>query len=215
MTWRGDIIGADRFWGAEDATRQFSVGAPGVPADAATGPVLPERMPGADGVLHLPALGQIGAVDRLALIGFQYLNPDWDGVAVVVSNTATIWATLSAREVIHQQGSAVPEMAVALGLDQAAAEGFAEAQDRPERLPMLLHEADGDAARLGVLIGADVGAARRLWLGQQAVLIGAGAMAKGYGAALDGASVPLTRTDHAALLTKGFEALVEAFPAAD
>lgn len=215
MAWRGEIIGEDRIWGAEGAARRFGVGAPNVPADAATGPVLPERMPGAEGVLHLPALGQIGAVDRLALIGFQSLNPDWDGVAVVIGAAAAIWATLSAREVIHQQGSAVPEIAVALGLDQVTAEGFGDAQDRPERLPMLLHDAGGDAARLGVLIGADVGAARRLWLGQQAVLIGARVVAKGYGAALDGAGVPLTRTDHAALLTKGFEALAEAFPAAD
>jgi 2-dehydro-3-deoxygalactonokinase len=215
MTWRGEIIGENRTWGAEDALRVFVVGARGVPDDAATGPVLPERMPGTDGALHLPALGAIGAADRLALIGFQSLNPDWDGVAVVVGEVATIWATCSAREVIHQQGSAVPEMVSSLGLAKVAAEGFAEAQDRPERLPMLLHDAAGDAARLGVLIGADIGAARRLWLGQQVVLIGAGALARGYGAALAEAGVPLTRTDHAALLTKGFEALAQAFPAAE
>ena len=212
MDWHGRIIGQDRSWGAEDAARLFLCGEAGVPADAATGPVLPARMPGADGVLHLPALGRVPAEARLALIGFQSLNPHWDGVAVLVGERATHWVTLSAREAIHQQGSATPALAAALGLEADRAEGFDPALDRPERLPLLLHDAATPGARLGALLGAEVGATRTLWLGQQAVLIGRGPLAAGYAAALQAAHVPVVLTDLAALREKGFAALAQAFP---
>ncbi|WP_136634315.1 2-dehydro-3-deoxygalactonokinase [Pseudooceanicola onchidii] len=212
MAWRGEIIGTDGTWGSEGAARRFVVGHPDVPADEANGPVRPERMPGSDGVLHLPALGAIPARLRLALAGFLTLNPHWDGVAVLVGGAATHWATLSAREVIHQQGSATPRIAAALGLSDVGPEAFDAALDRPERLPLLLQDAATPGAELGALMGAEVGATRTLWLGQQAVLIGAGPLARGYATALQTAHVPVTVTDLKALYQKGFEALAEAFP---
>ena len=211
MTWCGQIIGSDKNWGTPGAPRMFIVGDTGVMAEAGSGPLLPETLVEDHDRLHLPALGALAADDRLALIGFQTLNPHWDGVAIVVGTQSTIWATLSAREVIHQQGSATPRMAAALGVADAGAEGFEAATDRPERLPLLLQDAVSPAAELGALLGAEIGATRTLWLGQQAVLIGAGPLTKGYAAALSDAHVPVTLTDRDALMSKGFDALGQAF----
>ena len=210
MSWRGVILEDDRVWGAEDATQTLVVGDPAVPPQGLPGPVMPEALMSGAGGLHLPPLGDIAAADRLALIGFFSLNEQWDGVAIVVSETAAIWATCSAREVIHAQGSATPRLAGALGVTAGPATGFDAALDRPERLPLLLHGTEGGAA-LGALLGAEIGATRTLWLGQQAVLIGHGPLAKGYAAALSAAHVPVTLTDRDALLRKGFDALAARF----
>lgn len=210
MDWSGQIIGDDTGWGTPGAALSFVVGDPAAAGDASSGPLLPAELRQRAGALHLPALGEINATDRLALIGFQSLNPHWDGVAVVVGCEATIWATLSAREVIHQQGSATPRLAGALGLADAEAEAMEATLDRPERLPLLLHDATGPGAQLGALLGAEIGATRTLWLGQQAVLIGEGPLAKAYAQAMSAAHVPLTLTKRRELLGKGFDALAQA-----
>lgn len=216
MDWCGQIIGDDRGWGTPGAPRLFLCGDPAVPAQGTTGAILPELLvPGDGGAQHLPALGAIAPELRLALIGFQSLNPHWDGVAVLVGKDVTVWATLSAREVIHQQGSATPRLAEALGLADARVDGLDAALDRPERLPLLLQDAGSRSAELGALLGAEIGATRTIWLGQQAVLIGEGPLAKGYATALSAAHVPVTLTDGNALKDKGFVALSEAFSADD
>ena len=206
MDWQGRIFGSDRIWGADGASRLFVVGAPDVPAGPGTGWVCADSLPETSTGFHLPAMGAIPAPERLALIGFLALNPHWDGVAVVVGDSA-VWATLSAREVIHQQGSATPVLARALGLDDAAPVEMDTARDRPERLPLLLHDARSAGSKIGTLLGAEIGATRTLWLGQQAVGIGTGALAKAYVAALRQAHVPVTETDRTALFDKGFAAL--------
>lgn len=211
MTWCGQIIGEDQGWGTPGAPRLFVVGDSGVPPDPATGAILPEALQPRGAGLHLPALGTVSAADRLALIGFQTLNPHWDGVAILVGQDQTVWATLSAREVIHQQGSATPRLAAALGLTGSQVAGLEAALDRPERLPLLLQDAQGPEAELGALLGAEIGATRTLWLGQQAVLIGDGPLSKGYAAALSAAHVPVTLTSLRELRAKGFEALAQTF----
>jgi len=211
MDWCGQIIGDDRSWGTAGAARHLIVGQDGA-AGPETGPLIPDPLPAQSRSFTLPALGGIAAADRLALIGFQSLNPHWDGVAVIVGESATIWATLSAREVIHQQASATPRLAAALGLNGAGVEGLETALDRPERLTLLLADATSEAAQLGALLGAEIGATRTLWLGQQAVLIGGGPLVRGYGTALQAAHVPVTMTERRGLLQKGFEALAAAFP---
>ena len=197
MNWQGRIIGENRIWGAASASPLIVVGDEAIAPDGPLGKVLPEGL----------AIGQVAAVDRLSLIGFQSLNPYWDGVAVIVGVSATIWATLSAGEIIHQQGSATPTMAAALSLDRVQPSGMEGALDRPERLPLLLHSAAAPEDRLGALMGAEVGATRTLWLGQQAVLLGDGALTRAYGGALSAAHVPVTLTDPRALKEKGFGAL--------
>ena len=207
MNWQGRIIGDNRIWGAASASPLIVVGDEAIAPHGPLGKVLPEGLASTNDTYHLPAIGQVAAVDRLSLIGFQSLNPYWDGVAVIVGVSATIWATLSAGEVIHQQGSATPQMAAALSLDQVQPRGMEGALDRPERLPLLLHSAAAPEDRLGALMGAEVGATRTLWLGQQAVLLGDGALTRAYGGALSAAHVPVTLTDSPALKEKGFSAL--------
>lgn len=220
MDWCGQIIGDARSWGTAGAARLLVVGDSDVPAGAVRGALIPDPLPAGADRYHLPGLGALTADERLALIGFQSLNPHWDGVAVVVGGDRTIWATLSAREVIHQQASATPRIAGALGLAEAGIEtghetgreGLEAALDRPERLPLLLADAGSAAAQLGAVLGAEIGATRTLWLGQQAVLVGEGPLAKGYATALRAAHVPVTLTEGRALRQKGFEALAAAFP---
>lgn len=206
MSWQGRINGTDGLWGDPGAAWCILAddAAPADPVPARLIPETPALRP--DGVT-LPPLGALGARDRVALAGFQHLNPHWDGVAVVVTGDATLWATLSAGEVIHLQPSAVPAIARGLGIEGAQATGFDRAQDRPERVMFHLADAPDDAHRLGALIGADIGAARTLWLGMQAALIGEGALSQGYAAGLAAAHVPVTRTDATALVRKGFAAL--------
>lgn len=210
MDWCGQIYGQDRSYGTPGAARLILVGDPGEAAQGPTGPLIPEGFgAGGPGPWRLAPLGALSAPDRLALIGFQHLNPHWDGVAVAVGEHATVWATLSAREVIHQQGSATPRLAAALGIAGVTTGALEGALDRPERLPLLLQDAGSPEAELGALLGAEIGATRTLWLGQQAVLIGEGPLAAGYGRALDAAHVPVTLTDRKSLHQKGFEALAQ------
>ncbi|EAQ03180.1 hypothetical protein OB2597_13588 [Pseudooceanicola batsensis HTCC2597] len=207
MSWQGRISGSDGVWGDAQPDLVILVSGEASGADRVPARLIPESPRTGDNALMLPGLGGLSGRERLILIGFQALNPHWDGVAVVVGETAAHWVTLSAGEVIHAQGSLAPAMARALGAAEAAAQGLDEALDRPERLPLLLHDAATDGARLGALLGADVGATRTLWLGQQAVLVGSGPLAKGYIAALSAAHVPVTLTDSGALIQKGFAAL--------
>lgn len=189
----------------------FLVGVDGVPADDLPAPLLPDQLMRGAGGLCLPDLGGLGARERLLLLGFQTLNPNWDGVAVITGEEASHWATLSAGEVIHHQGSHVPTMARALRCKGDVARGIETGMDAPERLTGLLFNAPDAAHRLGALIGADVGANRALWLGQQAVAIGGGPIASGYVSALEGLYVPVTRTDPNALIREGFRALARKF----
>lgn len=211
MNWQGRISGSDGIWGDAGADRVIRV-----VEDLAPAPLPARLLPNAGGTdqITLGPLGVLSARDRLALIGFQHLNPHWDGVAILVGDTGTHWATLSAREIIHLQTSALPAVAHGLGLsDHRAAPGpdMEAAQDRPERLMLLLGAAQDDDARLSMLLGAEIGSTRTLWLGQQAVLIGEGVLTRGYAHALSAAHVPVTLTDHGALIGKGFEALAALF----
>ena len=212
MTWTGKIIGDDSAWGdGPGADMALVVGDPAAPGEPLPGKLIPEAPTEGPGGIYLPDLGALRSVDRLALIGFQELNPHWDGIAVVLGDRASLWVTLSAGEAIHLQGSATPALIAALGLSEQGVSGLDAAMDSPDRLPMLLHDAPDDATRTGTLIGAEIGAARTLWLGQQAVLIGDGPVSKSYAKGLQDAHVPVTLTDTKRLKLEGFKTLAKAF----
>lgn len=224
MEWQGRISGSDGVWGNAGAARLIAVSDEGVvgqqprniPAKLLPEAVIPHADHRETERIDLGPIADLGGRDRLALIGFQHLNPHWDGVAIILRDRVTQWATLSAGELIHLQASATPQIVQALGLGRDDGTRIdpalmAQALDRPERLLLLLHEAQGNAAKLGVLLGAEIGATRTLWLGQQAVLIGEGPLVQGYAKALQAAHVPVTLTDHPALLHKGFQALAATF----
>ena len=75
MDWQGRIIGDNRIWGAASASPLFVVGDEAIAPDGPLGKVLPEGLAATGDTCHLPAIGQVAAVDRLSLIGFQSLNP--------------------------------------------------------------------------------------------------------------------------------------------
>lgn len=221
MSWIGQEIGAPRAWGPDGACEdrpcapeaRLLVGAPGVPGDDVPATLLPERLHKSDDGLHLPPLDAISAGQRLRLLGFQALNSDWDGLAVLPGTDETLWVTLSAGEVIHLRASATPRLARALGCAEARAEGLDEAMARADALPFELAEAAGPAETLGLLLGGEMAAAKTLWLGQQAVMVGQGALARAYLAALQGLYVPVTEPADDALLREGFRALAKKFVA--
>ena len=162
----------------------------------------------------IPGLAQADPPDVMRgeetkVAGFLSQNPGWDGV-LLLPGTHPKWILLSAGEVVGFRTSLTGEMFAALsahtvlrhsvtteGWDDAGfAEGVAEGTARPEalmnrlfglRAEALLRGLSPEAARArlsGLLIGLDLAGARGWWLGQRVCLLGAGTLARTYGAAL-------------------------------
>lgn len=150
---------------------------------------------------HLPALA------RLMTLGAVAGDPNWDGIVLCVLPDTVHWTHVSASEAISTLGTVTPRLAQALGaaglLDQSAMEATLS---RPERLATALYSAPKDA--LSHLIGADMAAAKRWWLGQQVRIVGSGALAQGYADALITQGAPIIQTDPTTATTRGLVALV-------
>ena len=181
----------------------------------------------------LPGLSQADPPDVMRgeetqIAGFLSLNPGFDGV-VCLPGTHTKWALVSAGEVVGFRSFMTGELFALLATQSVlrhsipaegwAAEAFATAIDdalsRPEalasrlftlRADSLLNAADGAAARArlsGLLIGAELAAARPYWLGQPVAVIGAEAVAKHYITALTRLGLVPVQTDAAAMTRAG------------
>jgi len=160
------------------------------------------------GLLH-------GAETRIA--GFLSLNKDWDGV-ICLPGATSVWAQVSAGEVVSFQGFLTGELIATLGADGPAPENTAlddtafdealsDGLSRPERLAGRLASLRADRmigdmpaptvqARLaGTLIGAELAAARPYWLGQSLAVIGPEAEASLYMRALAQQGAPATQAD--------------------
>jgi 2-dehydro-3-deoxygalactonokinase len=164
--------------------------------------------------------------EETQIAGFIAANPGWDGV-LCLPGTHSKWVQLSAGEVVSFQTFLTGEMFAVLsehsvlrhslaGWDE---EGFHHGLDlgleRPERLLArlfslraegLLQGLDPAVARArlsGLLIGAELAAARPYWLGQRVAVIGAHALGQGYATALGRLSVPVTVQDSDALTLAG------------
>lgn len=159
--------------------------------------------------LSQPAPADVMRGEETQIAGLLALEPGFDGVACL-PGTHSKWARISAGEVVSFQTFMTGELFALLstqsvlrhgmaaeGTDEAAfAEGLSQALSRPERLAAqlfalraegLLHGLAPQAARArlsGLLIGAELAAARPYWLGQRVALIGAPALARTYAAAL-------------------------------
>ena len=131
-----------------------------MPATARPGPLRQSRPPDL-----LPATA------RLMIAGALADQPHWDGVALVVTPETAHWVHVSASEAISTLGTRTPGMirwAEASGpMDETT---LGDTLSRPETLPALLWRATAQQ-RLGALIGADLAAARRWWLGREVHLI--------------------------------------------
>ncbi len=168
--------------------------------------------------------------EETQIAGFLAQNPGWDGV-ICLPGTHTKWAHVSAGEVVSFQtfmtgemfdllsGKSVLRHSLGAGWDRAAFDAALDITlSQPEQLAGrlfgirasdLLDGIDGGAARArlsGLLIGAEMRAARPYWLGQRVVVIGARAMAGIYGDALRAQGVPVEIQDCNAMTLAGLVA---------
>lgn len=248
----GDVQSAERFdealrrltatWSLPDGLPVFAAGLPvdwtecaprPVPCAAIASEVQPQRTAQFDLKL-IPGLRQAepagltqGAETQIA--GFLSLNKDWDGV-ICLPGAATVWAQVSAGEVVSFQGFLTGEMRALLGRnspaptdtaldDTAFDEALSDVLSRPERLAQRLaslraERALGDLpaptaqARLaGMLIGAELAAARAYWLGQSLAVIGSSGDAQLYLRALSQQGAPATEADAARMMLAGLIAV--------
>jgi 2-dehydro-3-deoxygalactonokinase len=157
--------------------------------------------------------------EETKVAGFLALNPGWDGT-LLLPGTHPKWVAVSGGEVTAFRTSLTGEVFAALaehtvlrhsfgtGWDEAAfAEGVAEGLARPEQLlnrlfairaAGLLQGLAPDAARArasGLLIGADLAGAKGWWLGTSVALLGTGAPADAWAAALTQQGAQPTRLD--------------------
>lgn len=191
-------------------------------------------------VTILPGVSQMLPPDVMRgeetqIAGFLRNSPEFDGI-VCMPGTHTKWAHLSAGEIVSFRSFMTGEIFALLsqqsvlrhgmgdGWDGAAfAEGVSDAMGRPAGLASelfslraagLLTGTSPDACKSrlsGLLIGAELSAARPYWLGQNIVILGEGGMASAYQTALSaqGAAATTTSTDDATLsgLIAAYQAL--------
>ncbi len=184
----------------------------------------------------IPGIKQMTPADVMRgeetqIAGFLARNPNWDGV-ICLPGTHTKWVHVSADEVVSFQTFMTGELFATLsehtvlrhsmateGWDDAAfATAVDDAMARPERLAArlfslraegLLNDLPGPAARArlsGLLIGAELAAAKPYWLGQQIAVIGAGGLSKLYVDALAAQHAPATQVQGDAITIAGLTA---------
>jgi 2-dehydro-3-deoxygalactonokinase len=168
---------------------------------AASGPVLAAGLPGSERPVpcppcttshHSDIARQIAAIPGLrqsdpaalsrgsevAIAGYLDQRPDFDGI-VLVLGPETMWAHISAGEVVSFQTFLTPELRAAFGVETQHPDArfdtaLGETLSRPERLAQ--HLSSARAAQTGNetahLIGAELAAAKPYWLGQQVTVIG-------------------------------------------
>lgn len=157
--------------------------------------------------------------DETRIAGFLALHEGWDGV-ICLPGLQTRWAHISAGEIVSFQTFLTGELFAAMshtpfsasadgaGWDQGA---FTEALDtslsRPEKLAAALFsvrarglledqsQQQAQARLWGLLIGAELAAARPYWLGQQLAVIGTPETTALYGAALEQQGAPILIAD--------------------
>lgn len=192
-----------------------------VPVAPADLPLHETRLEGLE-VHALPGLSQAapcgamhGALARLS--GFLQLNPDWDGV-VCLPGAVTHWVQVSAREAVSFQSALTGQLAQAtaqaMGLEtagdwdkavltDAAADGIAKPELLAARLASVqaaavlgqMPAATARARIWGLLLGAELAAARPYWLGQNLALIAEPQAQALYSAALEAQAVPVSLAD--------------------
>lgn len=179
--------------------------------------------------------------EETQIAGALALYPQFEGV-ICLPGTHSKWAHISAGEVVSFQTFMTGEMFALLsqqsvlrhgmagtgqaeGLDAAAFDhGLSDALSRPERLAAqlfglraegLLHGLPPGAARSrlsGLLIGAELAAAKPYWLGQRVALIGASGLSSAYARALAAQGVPAETLDATACTLAGLSTLARGLP---
>lgn len=184
----------------------------------------------------IPGIRQISPPDVMRgeetqIAGFLATHANWDGV-ICLPGTHTKWVHISAGEVVSFQTFMTGELFDLLSRqsvlrhsvadqgwdDSAFKEALNTAQSRPEslagrlfslRADQLLNNKDGAnlRARLsGLLIGAEIAAARPYWLGQRIAVIGANTVTHPYHAALKAQGTQVEPADATQMTLAGLTA---------
>lgn len=168
--------------------------------------------------------------EETQIAGFLAGTPGFDGV-VCLPGTHTKWAQVSAGEVVSFTSFMTGELfqllsrqsvlrhSIGEGWNAAAfAEAVSDALARPERLAGrlfglraagLLGQSGPEAARArlsGLLIGAELAAARSYWLGQRIAVVGADALGALYAEALAAQGASPRRVNGTAMTLAGLAA---------
>jgi 2-dehydro-3-deoxygalactonokinase len=169
--------------------------------------------------------------EETQIAGFLARNTNWDGI-ICLPGTHTKWVHVSADEVVSFQTFMTGELfdtlsqqtvlrhsVAADGWDNDAFQtGLSDAMARPEKLAARLFSlrangllndisgAQGRARLSGLLIGAELAAAKPYWLGQKIAVIGEGALSKLYVDALASQAAPATQVQAASITIAGLTA---------
>jgi 2-dehydro-3-deoxygalactonokinase len=201
------MVGAKQGW-AEAAYRK--VPCPPSGAGLVRAPVRDGRLE----VHLVPGICQDSPADVMRgeetqIAGFLAQNPGYDGI-LCLPGTHTKWVHVSAGEIVSFRTMMTGELFALLSRqsvlrhstagdgfdDEAFAEAASDSLSRPEALAArafsiragdLLHGTPAATARArlsGLLVGAELAAAKPYWLGQPVTLIGAPALARIYARAL-------------------------------
>jgi 2-dehydro-3-deoxygalactonokinase len=184
----------------------------------------------------IPGIRQTSPADVMRgeetqIAGFLAHNKDWDGV-ICLPGTHTKWVHVSANEVVSFQTFMTGEMFALLKDasvlrhsiaptgwdDDAFSEALNAILSKPESLAGRLFSIRADKlvndtsdvtlrARLsGLLIGAEIAAAKPYWLGQRVAIIGADAVSMPYVAALTAQGMTPERADVTDMTLAGLKA---------
>lgn len=157
--------------------------------------------------------------EETQIAGFQAEFPKFDGI-ICLPGTHTKWVHVSAGEVVSFQSFMTGEFFALLSQhsvlkhslrdgiwdDAAFEKALSDSLSRPEKIYAklfslraedLLHGLNGGAAKArlsGLLIGAELAAAKPYWLGQMVALIGADGLTDLYATALKSQGITAQRT---------------------
>lgn len=148
------------------------------------------------------------ALARLICGGAVADTPHWDGIVLCLLPDTAHWVHVSAGEAISTLTTAAPRLMRLCGADGLPdAQAVADAFSRPEKLVSGLTHANA-AQAMGLILGAELAAAKRWWLGQEIWIVGdATASLPAYAAALTAQGAPLRDLTPDACIARGLLAL--------
>ncbi|WP_434290403.1 2-dehydro-3-deoxygalactonokinase [Celeribacter sp. SCSIO 80788] len=183
---------------------------------------LPETLQSPD----IPPLSQdhprtVTRGEEVTLAGFIAQNPKFDGILCLPSATSTLWAHVSAEEIVSMRrfltgtllGAAFDGLT--LGDPEAFSEALSDTMSRPEhaalRLAALKTAVDLDeiapteatSRATAALIGTELAATRSYWLGQPVAVIAPAPLRAPYRTALESQFVPVSQADGHAITLAG------------
>ncbi|SDF53898.1 2-dehydro-3-deoxygalactonokinase [Celeribacter baekdonensis] len=187
--------------------------------------------------LYFPALSQqeprhVTLGMEAAIAGFVTQNPKFDGVLCLPGARMTVWAHISAEEVVSFRSVATGLIMTGLAqqsgfdtllsgdtLDEAIfTDAVSDAMSRPEQVSYRIASLEAEtylgdlppararSIALGLLIGAELAATRPYWLGQPIALIGDADLRAPYGLALDAQYAMVNAYDRAGMVHAGLYA---------